>query len=195
MLYLECNCNHNSASCFCANSPLWGGAEGARGRLSVQCETQGGIRPLVWSQSTAHREEHGHISTSPPNIAEPDGWVLVQARGASWQGGVCGSDPWYLSQVFGLAPRMVAWRQVWCDPNDFGAGRKEAGGEECEKDKIMTEKEDRTVSGLAQSRDLLESQEEDKLKRSQYCVCNNILCDCDENPESKSLLGNCWVEN
>ena len=57
--------------------------------------------------------------------------------------------------------------------------------------KIMTEKVDQTVSGLAQSRDLFESQEEDNLKRSQYCVCNNILCDCDENPESKSLLDNC----
>ena len=34
----------------------------------------------------------------------------------------------------------------------------------------MTEKEDRTVSGLAQSRDLFESQDEDNLKRSQYCV-------------------------
>ena len=67
----------------------------------------------------------------------------------------------------------------------------QVGGEECEKDKIMTEKEDRTVSGLAQSRDLFESQDEDNLKRSQYCVCNNILCDCDENPESKSLLDNC----
>ena len=32
--------------------------------------------------------------------------------------------------------------------------KKGGGGEECEKDKIMTEKEDRTVSGLAQSRDL-----------------------------------------
>ena len=42
-----------------------------------------------------------------------------------------------------------------------------------------------------QSRDLFESQDEDNLKRSQYCVCNNILCDCDENPESKSLLDNC----
>ena len=70
-------------------------------------------------------------------------------------------------------------------------GKNGGGGEECEKDKIMTEKEDRTVSGLAQSRDLFESQEEDNLKRSQYCVCNNILCDCDENPESKSLLDNC----
>ena len=70
-------------------------------------------------------------------------------------------------------------------------GKKGGGGEECEKDKIMTEKEDRTVSGLAQSRDLFESQDEDNLKRSQYCVCNNILCDCDENPESKSLLDNC----
>ena len=57
--------------------------------------------------------------------------------------------------------------------------------------KIMTEKVDQTVTGLAQSRDLFESQDEDNLKRSQYCVCNNILCDCDENPESKSLLGNC----
>ena len=68
----------------------------------------------------------------------------------------------------------------------FGKG---GGGEECERDKTMTEKEDRT--GLAQSRDLFESQDEDNLKRSQYCVCNNILCDCDENPESKSLLDNC----
>ena len=55
----------------------------------------------------------------------------------------------------------------------------------------MTEKEDRTVSGLAQSRDLFESQDEDMLKRSQYCVCNNILCDCDENLDLKSLLDNC----
>ena len=31
-------------------------------------------------------------------------------------------------------------------------GKKGVGGEECEKDKIMTEKEDQTVSGLAQSR-------------------------------------------
>ena len=69
--------------------------------------------------------------------------------------------------------------------------KKGGGGEEGEKDKIMTKKEDRTVSGLAQSRDLFESQDEDNLKRSQYCVCNNILCDCDENPESKSLLDNC----
>ena len=61
--------------------------------------------------------------------------------------------------------------------------------------KIMTEKVDQTVTGLAQSRDLFESQEEDNLKRSQYCVCNNIVCDCDENPDSKSLLDNCWVEN
>ena len=57
--------------------------------------------------------------------------------------------------------------------------------------KIMTEKVDQTVTGLAQSRDLFESQDEDNLKRSQYCVCNNILCDCDENPDSKSLLDNC----
>ena len=57
--------------------------------------------------------------------------------------------------------------------------------------KIMTEKVDQTVTGLAQSRDLFESDDEDNLKRSQYCVCINILCDCDENPESKSLLDNC----
>ena len=61
--------------------------------------------------------------------------------------------------------------------------------------KIMTEKVDQTVTGLAQSRDLFESDDEDNLKRSQYCVCNNIVCDCDENPDSKSLLDNCWVEN
>ena len=85
-----------------------------------------------------------------------------------------------------------------CNHNSGGGGGGEEGwwchhrgGEECEKDKIMTEKEDQTVSGLAQSRDLFESQDEDNLKRSQYCVCNNILCDCDENPESKSLLDNC----
>ena len=59
-------------------------------------------------------------------------------------------------------------------------GKKGGGGEECKRDKIMTEKEDRTVTGLAQSRD----QDEDNLKRSQYCVCNNIFCDCDENPDS-----------
>ena len=57
--------------------------------------------------------------------------------------------------------------------------------------KIMTEKVDQTVTGLAQSRDLFESEDEDNLKRSQYCVCNNIVCDCDENPDSKSLLDNC----
>ena len=57
--------------------------------------------------------------------------------------------------------------------------------------KIMTEKVDQTVTGLAQSRDLFESDDEDNLKRSQYCVCNNIVCDCDENPDSKSLLDNC----
>ena len=56
--------------------------------------------------------------------------------------------------------------------------------------KIMTEKVDQTVTGLAQSRDLFESDDEDNLKRSQYCVCNNIVCDCDENPDSKSLLDN-----
>ena len=57
--------------------------------------------------------------------------------------------------------------------------------------KIMTEKVDQTVTGLAQSRDLFESDDEDNLKRSQYCVCNNIVCDCDENPDSLSLLDNC----
>ena len=57
--------------------------------------------------------------------------------------------------------------------------------------KIMTEKVDQTVTGLAQSRDLFESEDEDNLRRSQYCVCNNIVCDCDENPDSKSLLDNC----
>ena len=57
--------------------------------------------------------------------------------------------------------------------------------------KIMTEKVDQTVTRLAQSRDLFESDDEDNLKRSQYCVCNNIVCDCDENPDSKSLLDNC----
>ena len=57
--------------------------------------------------------------------------------------------------------------------------------------KIMTEKVDQTVTGLAQSRDLFESDDEDNLKRSQYCVCNNSVCDCDENPDSKSLLDNC----
>ena len=57
--------------------------------------------------------------------------------------------------------------------------------------KIMTEKVDQTVTGLAQSRDLFESDDEDNLKRGQYCVCNNIVCDCDENPDSKSLLDNC----
>ena len=57
--------------------------------------------------------------------------------------------------------------------------------------KIMTEKVDQTVTGLAQSRDLFESDDEDNLKRSQYCVCNSIVCDCDENPDSKSLLDNC----
>ena len=56
--------------------------------------------------------------------------------------------------------------------------------------KIMTEKVDQTVTGLAR-RDLFESDDEDNLKRSQYCVCNNIVCDCDENPDSKSLLDNC----
>ena len=57
--------------------------------------------------------------------------------------------------------------------------------------KIMTEKVDQTVTGLAQSRDLFESEAEDNLKRSQSCVCNNIVCDCDENPDSLSLLDNC----
>ena len=57
--------------------------------------------------------------------------------------------------------------------------------------KIMTEKVDQTVTGLAQSRDLFESEDEDNLKRSQSCVCNNIVCDCDENPDSLSLLDNC----
>ena len=57
--------------------------------------------------------------------------------------------------------------------------------------KIMTEKVDQTVTGLAQSSNLFESDDEDNLKRSQYCVCNNIVCDCDENPDSKSLLDNC----
>ena len=33
--------------------------------------------------------------------------------------------------------------------------------------KIMTEKVDKTVTGLAQSRDLFESDDEDNLKRSQ----------------------------
>ena len=56
--------------------------------------------------------------------------------------------------------------------------------------KIMTEKVDQTVTGLAQSRDLFESEAEDNLKRSQSCVCNNIVCDCDENPDSLSLLDN-----
>ena len=37
MLYLECNCNHNSVSCFCDHSPLFGGAEGARGRSELHC--------------------------------------------------------------------------------------------------------------------------------------------------------------
>ena len=69
-------------------------------------------------------------------------------------------------------------------------GKKGGGGEECEKAKIMTEKADQTATGLAQSRDLFESEAEDNLKRSQSCVCNNIVCDCDENPDSLSLLDN-----
>ena len=32
MLYLECNCNHTSASCFCDHSPLWGG-RGCEGKI------------------------------------------------------------------------------------------------------------------------------------------------------------------
>ena len=68
---------------------------------------------------------------------------------------------------------------------------QKSGGEECEKAKIMTEKADQTATGLAQSRDLFESEAEDNLKRSQSCVCNNIVCDCDENPDSLSLLDNC----
>ena len=68
--------------------------------------------------------------------------------------------------------------------------KKGGGGEECEKAKIMTEKADQTATGLAQSRDLFESEAEDNLKRSQSCVCNNIVCDCDENPDSLSLLDN-----
>ena len=99
MLYLECNCNHNSASCFCAHS----------------------------SDKKEEEEEEG---------------------------------------------------------------KKGGGGEECEKAKIMTEKADQTATGLAQSRDLFESEAEDNLKRSQSCVCNNIVCDCDENPDSLSLLDN-----
>ena len=34
MLYLECNCNHNSASCFCTHSPLWGG-RGREGKIGT----------------------------------------------------------------------------------------------------------------------------------------------------------------
>ena len=34
MLYLECNCNHTSASCFCAHSPLWGG-RGREGKIGT----------------------------------------------------------------------------------------------------------------------------------------------------------------
>ena len=34
MLYLECNCNHNSASCFCAHSPLLGG-RGREGKIGT----------------------------------------------------------------------------------------------------------------------------------------------------------------
>ena len=84
---------------------------------------------------------------------------------------------------------------VWTrDAFEEEEGRKGGGGEECEKAKIMTEKADQTATGLAQSRDLFESEAEDNLKRSQSCVCNNIVCDCDENPDSLSLLDNCWVE-
>ena len=34
MLYLECKCNHTSASCFCAHSPLWGG-QGREGKIGT----------------------------------------------------------------------------------------------------------------------------------------------------------------
>ena len=34
MLYLECNCNHTSASCFCDHSPLWGG-RGREGKIGT----------------------------------------------------------------------------------------------------------------------------------------------------------------
>ena len=81
--------------------------------------------------------------------------------------------------------------ETWEFLEEKEEGKQGGGGEECEKAKIMTEKADQTATGLAQSRDLFESEAEDNLKRSQSCVCNNIVCDCDENPDSLSLLDNC----
>ena len=92
-----------------------------------------------------------------------------------------------------LEKKTGAWRINWKEEEEE-EGKKGGGGEECEKAKIMTEKADQTATGLAQSRDLFESEAEDNLKRSQSCVCNNIVCDCDENPDSLSLLDNFWVE-
>ena len=57
MLYLECNCNHTSASCFCDHSPLWG-AEGARGRSEIHCTgfstmCTGSCLCLFWRDASA----------------------------------------------------------------------------------------------------------------------------------------------
>ena len=87
--------------------------------------------------------------------------------------------------------RQQLKRKQSSDKKEEEEGKRGGGGEECEKAKIMTEKADQTATGLAQSRDLFESEAEDNLKRSQSCVCNNIVCDCDENPDSLSLLDNC----
>ena len=86
--------------------------------------------------------------------------------------------------------RQQLKRRQSSDEKEEEEGKRGGGGEECEKAKIMTEKADQTATGLAQSRDLFESEAEDNLKRSQSCVCNNIVCDCDENPDSLSLLDN-----
>ena len=229
MLYLECNCNHNSASCFCAHSPLWGGAEGARGRSELHYTDFSTICTrsrlcLFWRDATTQIARVFSVAQWPngKQVSCPALQVIqrVKKREMFTHQGLL-FKMWILAilqhpqmhhqfkrqrqrRLTDFEKKTGAWRNNWnklwvCSltgiPNMMMMMSKMPMGGIKIGAKIMTEKVDQTVTGLAQSRDLFESDDEDNLKRSQYCVCNNIVCDCDENPDSKSLLDNCWVEN
>ena len=64
MLYLECNCNHNSASCFCAHSPLWGGPMHGISSLSLLARCYCTNCPRIFSCTMAEWETSQLSSSS-----------------------------------------------------------------------------------------------------------------------------------
>ena len=200
MLYLECNCNHTSASCFCDHSPLWGG-RGREGKIGTplhqlfynmhgisslsllagcyypNCPRTFSCTMAKWETSQLSRSSSDTESQEERDVHTPR--TPIQNVNLSYSSTSSNASPVQTpktKEINRLREETGAWRNNWnklwvCSltgiPNMMMMMSKMPMGGIKIGAKIMTEKVDQTVTGLAQSRDLFESDDEDNLKRSQ----------------------------